>query len=120
MKLKILFILSLSFFSLGVSKCNGGSPPELDWAPKVYVGDSETQSIVRQEAGQIEQIFTADKKFDSMVCMDKAEPRHAIEAVDKIINACAVWKNVAGTETAEVLIERLKLVEEAAKYEPRK
>jgi hypothetical protein len=87
-KLKKLF----PAISLFLVACGGGAPP-FAWSPKIYVADSRTQSIVREDAnGIIEQIKTSDVAFDEMICINKDEPRKALSAYQEIVKKCKQWE----------------------------
>ena len=90
--LKILSLTFLSSFLLGVSECQTEAP-KLNWNPKIYVGDSQTESYVRQdESGQIEQITCSNIDFDSRIVLSNKEILAAQKAYNEIISKCAAWK----------------------------
>jgi hypothetical protein len=79
---KLCLIISVFLLS-----CVGQAPP-FDWAPKLYYGDSGTQSI----AGAEEIIKTSDPRFNEMVCMAKNQPSEVLKKVRVIYDSCEVWK----------------------------
>lgn len=79
-----LMVSSLLFVLVG---CNGQPPPSL-FNPKLYNGDSEMLSLI----GSDEIIKCQDEKFDSMICMDKSEIANIVRDRNRLIEACAQWK----------------------------
>lgn len=94
-KIQCLLICTMPIFLMGVSGCPSDAP-ELNWHPKIYLGDSRTKSIVRQaDDGRTEQILCADTRFDTKVAMDNTEIAKAKQAYFDVINQCDQWKSEA-------------------------
>lgn len=85
MKSKKIFI-SLLF----LTACD--KAPELNWFPKLYSGDSQTQSIVRKNGEELEIIKTSHQYFDDMICTDKKEIRKLQDAINQLRDKCQSWK----------------------------
>lgn len=81
--LKRLFPVTISILFTACS-----NPPQFNWSPEIYYGDSKTQSI----QGSTENIKTNDSRFDEMICMSKDQPEIVLKEVNKIIEKCEVWK----------------------------
>lgn len=84
MKSKIIFI------SLFLTACD--KAPDLMWKPILYAGDSQTQSIVRQNGEELEIIKTSNPQFDSMLCFDNKEIRKLQDAINQLKDKCQSWK----------------------------
>lgn len=70
-----------------IASCATGAPI-FDWHPAIWATDSKLQVVVRSGI----KTPTSDPAFDEMVCIHKSEPRKALEACQKVINACQTWK----------------------------
>lgn len=87
---EVLIITLIASLIMSATKCaSDPNAPEFKWNPKIYVGDSRSQSIVRKN----QQIKCSDPEFDEMVAVHKSEIRKAKEAAFDVINQCESWKS---------------------------
>lgn len=107
---KLLILIASASVLMGASGCPKNAP-EFEWKPKFWATDSDTSSIVRQdETGKVSQISCSSKKFDEMLCFHRSEPRKALAAAHKLINACAKWKTSAAPSAASELLLELEQI----------
>lgn len=59
------------------------------------MGDSRTESYVRQDGDRIEQVYCSSPDFDTMIVMKNDEIRKAKKAYYEVINQCEKWRQPA-------------------------
>lgn len=98
---KLLILIVSAEFLMGASEC-AGKAPAFRWDPDIWAADSGTESVVRiDDEGRFQQILAKEQAFDQLICMNKTEPRKAIEAYHEVINQCERWKSPAAKAAAE-------------------
>jgi len=89
--MRLFFLLFVAFLLLG----NSGCPKAPEFHGKVYVGNSEGQSIDR--AQENERIFCDEPKFDSCICLCGNDFQCFF---DTFVTGCKTWRKDAGNTEA--------------------
>ena len=91
MRKRYLILTVIAIATMGNTGCPNGAP-ELKWNPKLYYGDSKSQSLYRQQGDRVHQIYCSNPAFDNRVCVTQKEIVDLQKAYHDLINKCERWK----------------------------
>lgn len=88
---RALILILLAIVVLGNSSC--GKAPDLNWHPKIYVTDHQTESLIRSDDnGNVHIVKCSSPDFSNRVCVTGDEIVSLKEAYIELINKCERWK----------------------------
>ena len=83
--------VSIAILMMGASTCKKHEPPAPD--VKLYIGDSEDQTICREDDNGIKEcIYTSSKQFDEYQAMHVDDVAKVLHYINELRSKCTSFK----------------------------